>query len=90
LPSAGKSRRGFHHVSSSGFTMLQAIFLILIGGAGIWFSLRALRRNWRDYQAKKGTMKVGDVILHYGLSFLWFGFLLAFFTGLIVNNLILR
>lgn len=71
--------------------MLQAVLLVLVGGAGIWFSARHLRRNWRDLRARpKGTLKAGEVILNYGLSFLWFGFLFAFFTGLIVNNLILR
>ncbi len=70
--------------------MLQAILLILIGGTGIWFSLRALRRNWLDYRTKRGTLRVGEVVMSHGLGFLWFGFLLAFFTGLIVNNLILR
>ena len=70
--------------------MLQALLLVLVGGAGIWFTVRHLRKNWLELRARKGAVKVSDLIFNQGLSLLWFGYLLAFFTGLIVNNLLLK
>jgi hypothetical protein len=70
--------------------MIQALLLILIGGAGIWFTAKHLRKNWRELRARKGSVKTSDLIFNQGLSFLWFGYLLAFFAGMIVNNLLLK
>lgn len=71
--------------------MIQAIFIILVGSAGIWFTFRHLRKSVRELRARpKGSIKTSDLIFNQGLSFLWFGYLLAFFTGLIVNNLLLK
>lgn len=70
--------------------MIQGFLLVLIGGLGIWFTLRHLKKTWNDVRARRGTVKISDLILNQGLSLLWFGFLLAFFTGMIVNNLLLR
>jgi protein-S-isoprenylcysteine O-methyltransferase Ste14 len=70
--------------------MLQALLLVVVGGAGIWFTVRHLRKNWRELRARKGQVKVSDLIFNQGLSFLWFGYLLAFFTGMIVNNLVFK
>jgi hypothetical protein len=45
----------------------------------------------RELQAKpKGSVKTSDLIFNQGLSFVWFGYLMAFFIGLIVNNLLLK
>ena len=71
--------------------MIQAIFIILIGLTGIWFTFRHLRKNVRELRARpKGSVTTTDLIFNQGLGFLWFGYLLAFFTGLIVNNLLLK
>ena len=71
--------------------MIQAILIILVGLAGIGFTLRHLRKNVLELRARpKGSVKTSDLIFNQGLSFLWFGYLLAFFTGLIVNNLLLK
>jgi hypothetical protein len=70
--------------------MIQAILLILVGGAGIWFTARHLRKNWLEIRARKGTTKVSDIVLNQGLSLVWFGYLFVFFVGLIVNNLLLK
>jgi hypothetical protein len=71
--------------------MIQAIFIILVGLTGIWFTVRHLRKNVRELRARpRGSVKTSDLIFNQGLSFLWFGYLLAFFTGLIVNNLLLK
>ena len=70
--------------------MIQAILLILVGGAGIWFTMRHLKKNWVEIRARKGSVKTSDLILNQGLSLVWFGYLLAFFVGLIVNNLLLK
>jgi hypothetical protein len=71
--------------------MVQTILIIIIGLGGIWFTFRHLKRNVQELRARpKGSVKTSDLILNQGLSFLWFGYLLAFFTGLIVNNLLLK
>ena len=71
--------------------MLQALIIIAVGSAGIWFTFRHLKRNVQDLRARpKGSVKTSDLILNQGLSFLWFGYLMAFFVGLIVNNLLLK
>jgi hypothetical protein len=70
--------------------MIQVLLLILIGGAGIWFTAKHLKKNWQDIRARTGTIKTSDLIFNHGLSFLWFGYLLAFFAGMIVNNLLLK
>jgi len=65
--------------------------LILLGGLGMFFSIRHFRRNWNDYRSKpKGSVKTWDLVANYGLGFLWFAYLFAFFAGLIVNNLIVK
>jgi hypothetical protein len=71
--------------------MVQVFLIIVVGLAGIGFTLRHLRKNVRELRARpKGSVKTSDLIFNQGLSFLWFGYLLAFFTGLIVNNLLLK
>jgi hypothetical protein len=70
--------------------MLQALLLVLIGGAGIWFTGRHLKKTWLEIRARKGTVKVSELVFNQGLSLLWFGYLLAFFAGMIVNNLLLK
>ena len=71
--------------------ILKIMSLILIGGVGMVFSFRHLRKHWMDYRSKaKGSVKVWDLVFNYGLSFVWFAYLFVFFAGLIVNNLILK
>ena len=71
--------------------MVQAILIIIVGLAGIWFTFRHLRKNVQELRARpKGSVKTSDLIFNQGLSFLWFGYLLAFFAGLIINNLLLK
>ena len=70
--------------------MVQALVLIVIGAAGIWFTGRHLRRHVVEIRARKGTVKTSELFFNHGLSLLWFGYLLAFFVGLIVNNLLLK
>lgn len=71
--------------------MIKALLLILIGGAGFWFSLKHLRRSVVDIQGKpKGSHRLEDKFFNYPLTFLWFGYLLLFFAGLIANNLIFK
>lgn len=71
--------------------MLKVFLLVVVGGLGMAFSLRHLGKNWQDYRGKsKGSVKVLDLVLNYGLGFLWFAYLFVFFAGLIVNNLLLK
>ena len=71
--------------------MVQAILILIVGLAGIWFTFRHLKKNVQELRARpKGSVKTSDLIFNQGLSFLWFGYLTAFFVGLIVNNLLLK
>jgi protein-S-isoprenylcysteine O-methyltransferase Ste14 len=90
LASGGKGAVVIDFETSRKYAMIQGLLLIVIGGAGIWFTWRHLKKNWREIRARKGTVKTSDLIFNHGLSLLWFGYLLAFFTGMIVNNLLLK
>ena len=71
--------------------MIKALLLIVFGAVGMGFSVRHLKRNWKEYRVRpKGSVKAMDLIFNYGLSFLWFAYLFVFFAGLIVNNLLLK
>lgn len=71
--------------------VIKAILLVAIGLTGIWFSIRHLRKNIADIRAKKPQdHRWEDKVFNYPLMFLWFGYLIVFFGGLIVNNLVFR
>jgi hypothetical protein len=71
--------------------MFKAILLLVVGATGFWFSLKHLRRSVLEIKSKpKGSHRFEDKAFNYPLTFLWFGYLLLFFAGLIVNNLILK
>ena len=67
------------------------LLILLVGSGGLWLTLRHLRRNIREIKAKpKDQVQSMDRWVNYPLMVLWFGYLVVFFGGLIVNNLILR
>ncbi len=71
--------------------VIKAILVVVIGVGGLWFSIRHLRRNIAEIRAKQaGQHRIEDKFLNYPLMFLWFGYLILFFGGLIVNNLFFR
>jgi 4-hydroxybenzoate polyprenyltransferase len=72
------------------YAMMQALLLVLIGGTGIWFTGRHLKKTWVEARARQGKVKFSEIVFNQGLSLLWFAFLLAFFAGMIVNNLLLK
>jgi hypothetical protein len=50
-----------------------------------------LRKNIAEIRAKKpGQHRWEDKVFNYPLMVLWFGYLMVFFGGLIVNNLVFR
>ncbi len=70
---------------------MKLILILIIGLGGLWLSVKQLRRNVVDIRDKpKGTHRMEDKVFNYPLMFLWFGYLIVFFGGLIVNNLIIR
>lgn len=83
----------FHRFGSTYRTMfvIKAILVVVIGVGGLWFSIRHLRRNIAEIRGKQaGQHRIEDKFLNYPLMFLWFGYLILFFGGLIVNNLVFR
>jgi len=70
---------------------MKIVLILVVGLTGLWFSVRHLRRNLLEIKAKpKGSHRLEDKALNYPLMLLWFGYLIVFFGGLIVNNLIFR
>jgi hypothetical protein len=83
-----RGKRGFEN---PGVPMVQAILILIVGLAGIWFTFKHLKKNVQELKARpRGSVKTSDLIFNQGLSFFWFGYLMAFFVGLIVNNLLLK
>ncbi len=71
--------------------VIRVILILAVGLVGLGLSVRHLRRNLLELKAKpKGSHRLEDKVFNYPLMFLWFGYLIVFFGGLIVNNLILR
>lgn len=69
---------------------MKALLLIVTGCAGLYYTLRILHRNVTEIRSKeKGSHSASDLYFNYPLMFLWFGYLIVFFIGLMVNNLIL-
>lgn len=70
---------------------MRVILILAVGLGGLWFTLRHLRRNLEEFKAKsRQGLQASDKAVNYPLMVLWFGYLIVFFAGLIVNNLILR
>ena len=70
---------------------MKLILILIVGLGGLWLSAKQLRRNVVDIRKKpKGSHRMEDKVFNYPLMFLWFGYLIVFFGGLIVNNLIIR
>lgn len=70
---------------------MKVILLLVIGLGGLWLSFRQLRKNIQEIRSKpKGSHRMEDKVFNYPLMFLWFGYLMVFFGGLIVNNLLIH
>ncbi len=71
--------------------VIKVILILAIGLGGLWLSLKQLRKNVAEIRSKpKGSHRMEDRFFNYPLMFLWFGYLIVFFGGLIVNNLVIR
>lgn len=71
--------------------MLVTIILILISIAGTIGSLFYFRKNLLRIRKKnESEPKPYKRALNYPLTCLWYGYLLVFFIGLTVNNLIFK
>ncbi len=69
--------------------MLSTILLILVSLAGTAGTAYYFRRNLvRIAEKNKSIDSKSKRILNYPLTILWYGYLLVFFVGLSVNNLI--
>ncbi|MEO7425301.1 MAG: hypothetical protein ABI036_08945 [Fibrobacteria bacterium] len=70
---------------------MKLILILIIGLGGLWLSIKQLRKNLVEIRSKpKGSHRMEDKVFNYPLMFLWFGYLIVFFGGLIVNNLIIH
>lgn len=70
--------------------MLKALLLIVVSIAGLGVCIIYLRKNLVRIAEKNKTLNsTGKKMLNYPLTILWYGYLIAFFIGLTVNNLIL-
>jgi hypothetical protein len=70
---------------------MKLILILIIGLGGLWLSIKQLRRNLLEIRSKpRGSHRMEDKVFNYPLMFLWFGYLIVFFGGLIVNNLIIH
>lgn len=70
---------------------MKLILILIIGLGGLWLSVKQLRKNLGEIRSKpQGSHRMEDKVFNYPLMFLWFGYLMVFFGGLIVNNLILH
>jgi hypothetical protein len=70
---------------------IKLILILVVGLGGLWLSGKQLRKNILEIRSKpKGSHRMEDKVFNYPLMFLWFGYLIVFFGGLIVNNLIIR
>jgi hypothetical protein len=69
---------------------MKLILILIVGLGGLWLTFKQLRRNVLDIRNKpQGSHRMEDKVINYPLMFLWFGYLMVFFGGLIVNNLII-
>ena len=70
--------------------MIKIILLIIVSIVGLGLSILYLRKNLVRIAEKNKTLNsTGKKVLNYPLTILWYGYLIAFFIGLTVNNLIL-
>jgi hypothetical protein len=70
---------------------MKVVLILIVGLTGLWLSIKQLRKNIVEIRAKgKGAHRMEDKVFNYPLMFLWFGYLIVFFGGLIVNNLLIH
>lgn len=71
--------------------VVKVILILAVGLTGLWLSFRHLRKNIAEIRAKKPDQhRWEDKVFNYPLMVLWFGYLMVFFGGLIVNNLVFK
>lgn len=69
--------------------MLSTLLLILASLIGTLGTIYYFRRNLlRIIQKNKGEASRFKRVMNYPLTIIWYGYLLVFFVGLSVNNLI--
>ncbi len=69
--------------------MVTTIALILVSLAGIAVCVRYLRKNLKRIVAKNAEEPSSfKRAMNYPLTVIWYGYLILFFAGLSVNNLI--
>lgn len=71
--------------------MLTIIVLLVVSIVGIAISLRYFRKNLRHI-AKKNANEPSSFkrAMNYPLTVIWYGYLLIFFLGVFVNNVIFK
>lgn len=70
---------------------MKATLLIISCILGVLFVTRSSIRYYRELKAKKsGEHTTTDIWFNYPLQVLWNLYLLVFFVGLVVNNLVFK
>lgn len=68
---------------------MTAVLLILASLIGIAITLFYLRKNLKSIAIKNAKEKsLAKRIMNYPFTVIWYGYLLFFFVGLTINNLI--
>lgn len=71
--------------------MLKALLLILVSIIGLGVCALYLRKNLiRIAEKNKSIDSTSKKVLNYPLTILWYGYLIVFFLGITINNLIIN
>lgn len=73
------------------YYMFSSILIVLVSIFGLGLSVFYLKKNLIRIALKnKSIDKPAQKVLNYPLTLLWYGYLIAFFIGLTLNNLVFK
>ncbi|MFC1584733.1 hypothetical protein ACFL5V_04225 [Fibrobacterota bacterium] len=70
---------------------MKIAIILLVSSIGFFLVIRGFIRNIQEIRNKPtGSHTITDRFFNYPLMVVWYGYLLVFFVGLVVNNLIIK